>query len=48
VEVPRSFLSTLKAGYFSSAQTGLESGLLAREQTFDPPASRWVVFSGVT
>jgi hypothetical protein len=29
VEVPRSFLSTLKAGFFSSAQTGLETALLA-------------------
>jgi hypothetical protein len=29
VEVPKSFLSTLKAGFFSSAQTGLETALLA-------------------
>jgi hypothetical protein len=29
VEVPKSFLSTLKAGFFSSAQTGLEPALLA-------------------
>ena len=29
VEVPRSFLSTLKAGFFSSAQAGLETALLA-------------------
>jgi hypothetical protein len=29
VEVPKSFLSTLKAGIFSSAQTGLETALLA-------------------
>jgi hypothetical protein len=28
-ELPRSFLSTLKAGFFSSAQTGLETALLA-------------------
>jgi hypothetical protein len=28
-EVPRSFLSTLKAGFFSWAQTGLETALLA-------------------
>jgi hypothetical protein len=27
--VPKSFLSTLKAGFFSSAQTGLETALLA-------------------
>jgi hypothetical protein len=29
VEVPKSFLSTLKAGFFSWAQTGLETTLLA-------------------
>jgi hypothetical protein len=29
VEVPKSFLSTLKAGFFSSVQTGLETALLA-------------------
>ena len=29
VEVPRSFLSALKAGFFSPAQTGLETALLA-------------------
>jgi hypothetical protein len=29
VEVPKSFLSTLKAGFGSSAQTGLEAALLA-------------------
>ena len=29
VEVPRCFLSTLKAGFVSSAQTGLETALLA-------------------
>ncbi|GDX97162.1 hypothetical protein LBMAG47_28270 [Planctomycetia bacterium] len=29
MEVPKSFLSTLKAGFFSSAQTGLETALLA-------------------
>jgi hypothetical protein len=29
VEAPRSFLSTLKAGFFSSAQAGLETALLA-------------------
>jgi hypothetical protein len=29
VEVPRCFLSTLKAGVFLSAQTGLETALLA-------------------
>jgi hypothetical protein len=29
VEVPVSFLSTLKAGFFLSAQTGLETALLA-------------------
>jgi hypothetical protein len=29
VEAPRSFLSTLKAGFFLSAQTGLETALLA-------------------
>jgi hypothetical protein len=29
VEVPRSFLSTLKAGFGSSAQTGLETALEA-------------------
>jgi hypothetical protein len=29
VEVPKSFLSTLKAGFVSSAQTGLETALLA-------------------
>jgi len=29
VEVPKSFLSTLKVGFFSSAQTGLETALLA-------------------
>jgi len=29
VEVPKSFLSTLKAGFFSWAQTGLETALLA-------------------
>jgi hypothetical protein len=29
VEEPRSFLSTLKAGFFSSAQTDLETALLA-------------------
>ena len=29
VETPRSFLSTLKARFFSSAQTGLETALLA-------------------
>ena len=28
VEAPRSFLSTLKAGFFSLAQTGLETALL--------------------
>jgi len=28
-EVPRGFLSTLKAGFFSLAQTGLETALLA-------------------
>ena len=28
VEAPRNFLSTLKAGFFSSAQTGLETALL--------------------
>jgi len=29
VEAPRSFLSTPNAGFFSSAQTGLETALLA-------------------
>jgi hypothetical protein len=29
VEAPRSFLTTLKAGFFSSAQAGLEAALLA-------------------
>ena len=29
LEVPRSFLSTLNAGFFSWAQTGLETALLA-------------------
>jgi hypothetical protein len=29
VEVPRSFLSAIKAGFFSSAQTGLKTALLA-------------------
>ena len=29
VEAPRSFLSTLKAGFVSSAQTGFETALLA-------------------
>jgi isocitrate dehydrogenase len=29
VEVPKCFLSTLKVGFFSSAQTGLETALLA-------------------
>jgi hypothetical protein len=29
VAVPRSFLPTLKAGFFSSAQTGLETAFLA-------------------
>jgi len=29
VEIPRSFLSTLKAGFLSWAQTGLETALLA-------------------
>jgi hypothetical protein len=29
VEVPKSFLSTLKAEFFSLAQTGLETALLA-------------------
>jgi hypothetical protein len=28
-EVPKSFLSTLKAGFFSWGQTGLETALLA-------------------
>jgi hypothetical protein len=32
VEVPKSFLSTLKAGFFSSAQTGLETALLAGDR----------------
>ena len=29
LEVPRNFLSTLKAGFFSWVQTGLETALLA-------------------
>ncbi|MCE2728057.1 MAG: hypothetical protein LW698_14995 [Planctomycetaceae bacterium] len=29
MEMPRSFLSTLKAGFFSSAQAGLETALPA-------------------
>jgi hypothetical protein len=29
VEVPKSFLSTLNSGFFSSAQSGLETALLA-------------------
>jgi hypothetical protein len=29
VEVPRTVLSTLQAGFFSSTQTGLEAALLA-------------------
>jgi hypothetical protein len=48
--VPRSFLSTLKAGFFSLAQTGLETALLAgRPQCgMECRQGLWVSMSGST
>jgi hypothetical protein len=46
--MPRSFLSTLKAGFFSSAQTGLETALLAGRphRGMECRQRRWISIAG--
>jgi len=48
VEAPRSFLSTLKAGFVSSAQTGLETALLTGRphRGMGSGQSLWMSMSG--
>jgi hypothetical protein len=48
VEVPRCFLSTLKAGFVSSAQTGLETALLAgrRHRGMECRQRMWMSIAG--
>jgi hypothetical protein len=48
VEVPKSFLSTLKARFFSSAQTGLETALLAarRHRGMECRQRLWISIAG--
>jgi hypothetical protein len=48
VEAPRIFLSTLKAGFFSSAQTGLETALLAGRphRSMDCHQRLWMSITG--
>ena len=48
VEVPRCFLSTLKAGFVSSAQTGLETALLAgrRHRGMECRQRLWMSIAG--
>jgi hypothetical protein len=48
VEVPKSFLSTLKAGFFSSAQTDLETALLAgsRHRGMECRQRLWMSITG--